>query len=328
MEEGMSKFDRRHMLKVMAATAAGGAAAAVTRVGGALPALADSSRPSSPLVPASTSATTGPRLATTAATHYKYLDGLSDFNFRFSSTTWGQGAAPAGSIFPISTAADFLWTNLDVPQGVVLTEITLSVIVNDANPASWFFWRSTPSTSANANLANGGITTQSATVQNISLPISPTPIDNSQNVYGLYYGFGTANSEATQRFDGARLGWLLNPGLTLFPNPRRVVDGFATPFTSGTTYGPLDATVKSAGGASGVPAGATAAFCAVQSYSSGVLTIFPDLTTDTLLASYTAPVDGTLNLTYMMVPLSAAAKFKIHSYITGHVFVDVWGYVV
>jgi hypothetical protein len=106
------------------------------------------------------------------------------------------------------------------------------------------------------------------------------------------------------------------------------VDGFATPFTSGTTYGPLDATVKSAGGASGVPAGATAAFCAVQSYSSGVLTIFPDLTTDTLLASYTAPVDGTLNLTYMMVPLSAAAKFKIHSYITGHVFVDVWGYVV
>ncbi len=84
--------------------------------------------------------------------------------------------------------------------------------------------------------------------------------------------------------------------------------------------------LKSAGGASGVPAGASAAFCAVQSYSAGVLTIFPDLTTDTLLASYTAPVDGTLNLTYMMVPLSPAGKFKIHSYITGHVFVDVWGF--
>jgi hypothetical protein len=29
---------------------------------------------------------------------------------------------------------------------------------------------------------------------------------------------------------------------------------------------------------------------------------------------------------YMMVPLSPAGKFKIHSYITGGVYVDVWGF--
>jgi hypothetical protein len=323
-----SRIDRRHMLKVMAATAAGGAAAAVTRVGGALPALADSSRPSAPLVPASTSATTGPRLATTAGTHYKYLDGLSDFNFQSSITTWSQGTT-VGSIYPIS-GPDYLWTNLDLPQGVVLTEIILSVIVNDANSAHWSLFRRTPSNGTELALAIGSISTQSAAVQNISLPIPPTTIDNSQNVYGLFYGFGTANSPSLHRLEGARFGWLLNPGMTLFPNPRRLVDGFATPFTSGTTYGPFDATqrVYPSVAPSGIPAGAQAAFCAVQSYTSGVLTIFPDLTTNPLIANFTATVDGPLSLTYMMVPLSPAGKFKIASYITGKVIVDAWGYVV
>jgi hypothetical protein len=320
----MSNIDRRHMLKVMAATAA---AAAVTRVGGALPVHADSSGPSAPLLPASASAATGPRLATTAGANYKYMDGLSDFNFRYASTTWGQGGT-AGSIYPISSAADFLWTNFDLPQGAVLTEIILSVIVNDANPGRWFFYLRAPSSLVNTELAAGNISTLSGAVQNVSLPIPPTTIDNSQNLYGLFYGFGTANNQSLHQFFGARLGWQLNPGLTLFPDPRRVVDGFVTPFTSGVTYGPFDATLKSAGGASGVPVGAKAAFCAVQSYTAGALTIFADLAADPLIANFSSTTSGPLNLTYMMVPLSVAAKFKIHSYITGRVFVDVWGYVV
>ncbi len=77
-----------------------------------------------------------------------------------------------------------------------------------------------------------------------------------------------------------------------------------------------------------MPAGATSAFCAVQSYTAGVLTIFPDLTTDPGIANFGATSTGPLNLTYMMVPLSAAGKFKIHSYITGRVYVDAWGYAV
>jgi hypothetical protein len=68
--------------------------------------------------------------------------------------------------------------------------------------------------------------------------------------------------------------------------------------------------MKQAGGASGVPAGASAAFCAVQSYSAGVLTVFPDLTMDPFIANYTATKDGVLNLTYMMVPLSRGGKVQ------------------
>src|SRR5712691_2559853 len=327
MEEGMPKFDRRHMLKVMAATAAGGAAAAVTRVGGALPAPAASPGPSSPLLPASAS-TTGPKLATVAGTHYKYLDGLSDFNFRSSSTTWSQGG-PAGTIYPISTAGDFLWTNLDLPHGAVLTEIILSVIVNDVNAANWYFWQRTPSTTGNAALASGSISTQSAAVQNLSLPIPPTTIDNSQNVYGMYYGFGTANNPAVHQLDGVRLGWLLNPGMTLFPNGRRVWDGFTQPVGPGT-YGPIDATtqVYPSVAPSGVPAGAKAAFCAVQSYSAGYLTIYPDGTTPPIVANWTGTTEGSLNLLYMFVPLSAAGKFDFVANFTGRKFFDVWGYVV
>jgi hypothetical protein len=324
----MSKIDRRHMLKVMAATAAGGAAAAVTRVGGALPVHADSSGPTSPLLPASASATTGPRLATTVGAVYKYMDGLSDFKFRNSSTTWTQ-ANTAGSIYPISTAGDFLWTNFHLPQGAVLTEIILSVIVNDANPARWFFYLGTPSTAGNAALASGSISTQSATVQNVSLTIPPTTIDNSQNFYGLYYGFGTANNSAVHQFDGARLGWLLNPGLTLFPNPRRVFDGFVG-LTAPGVYGPVDATLQVAsqgGGPSGVPVGAKAAWCAVMSYQAGVMTIFPDLTTEPLIGNWANGVTGPLGIFYMLVPLSPAGKFKFHAFFTGNRFFDVWGYL-
>jgi hypothetical protein len=327
MEEGMSKFDRRHMLKVMAATAAGGAAAAVTRVGGALPAHADSSGPSSPLLPASVG-TTGPKLVTATNTPYKYLDGLSDFNFRSSAITWSQGGT-AGSIYPVNVANDFLWTNLDLPHGAVLTEIILSVIVNDANAATWFLYLRTPSAGGNATVASGSISTQNAAVQNLSLPIPPTTIDNSQNVYGMYYGFGTANNPAVHQLFGARLGWLLNPGMTLFPNGRRVWDGFTQP-TSPGTYGPIDATtqVYPSVAPSGVPVGAKAAFCAVQSYNAGYLTIYPDGTTPPIAANWTGTTDGVLNLLYMFVPLSAAGKFDFVANFTGRKFFDVWGYVV
>jgi hypothetical protein len=113
-----------------------------------------------------------------------------------------------------------------------------------------------------------------------------------------------------------------------FPNPRRILDGFATPFTSGNTYGPLNATLETDGVTpTGIPVGATSAFCAVQSYSAGALTLFPDGTTDPAIANYSATTSGPLNLTYMFVPLSAAGKFKIHAYITGRCFVDAWGFV-
>jgi hypothetical protein len=117
-------------------------------------------------------------------------------------------------------------------------------------------------------------------------------------------------------------------GLHLFPNPRRIYDGFAQPTAPGT-YGPIDATVSvSPAGPSGVPAGAQAAFCAVQSFNAGVMTLFPDLAADPGIASWSGTANGPLNLLYMFVPLSPAGKFKIHTYFTGQKFIDAWGYLV
>jgi hypothetical protein len=126
------------------------------------------------------------------------------------------------------------------------------------------------------------------------------------------------------------VGWKRLATLELFPNPRRIYDGYLQPTAPGT-YGPIDATAQVStsnwpGGVSGVPAGARHAFCAVQSYNAGVMTLFPDLTADPNVANWASTVDGPLNLTYVLVPLSPAGKFKIHTYFTGQKFIDVWGF--
>ncbi len=120
--------------------------------------------------------------------------------------------------------------------------------------------------------------------------------------------------------------------LNLFPDPRRIYDGYVQPTAPGT-YGPIDATQKMTttgglGGPSGVPAGAQAAYCAVQSYNAGVMTLFPDLAPDPGIANWASTTNGPLNLLYVFVPLSAAGKFKIHTYFTGQKFIDVWGYLM
>jgi hypothetical protein len=153
--------------------------------------------------------------------------------------------------------------------------------------------------------------------------------------------FGANDFEQVRDSTGAM--WISKPGGTgwkqvattdlgmhIFPNPRRVWDGNAQPTGPGL-YGPVDATLKAAtqgGGPSGVPAGAQAAFCAVQSYNAGVLTIYPDGTPDTGQANWAATADGPLNMLYMFVPLSTAGKFRFHAYFTGPRYFDVWGYLV
>jgi hypothetical protein len=118
-------------------------------------------------------------------------------------------------------------------------------------------------------------------------------------------------------------------GFHIFPNPRRVYNGFAQPTAPGT-YGPVDATtqVYPTVAPSGVPAGAQAAFCAVQSYSAGVLSIYPDLTSNPQIANWSGTANGPLNLLYMFVPLSPAGKFLFTAYFTGIRVFDVWGYLM
>jgi hypothetical protein len=117
----------------------------------------------------------------------------------------------------------------------------------------------------------------------------------------------------------------------LFPDPRRLYAGNFQTTAPGTFL--IDATTKvlpSNGlpnGASGVPAGAQAAFCAVQSYSAGVMTLYPDGAADPGLANWSSTANGPLNLTYVFVPLSAAGMFRMHTYFTGQKYIDAWGFV-
>ena len=76
----------------------------------------------------------------------------------------------------------------------------------------------------------------------------------------------------------------------------------------------------------GVPVGAKAAFCAVQSYSAGVMTLYPDGASDPGIANWSGTANGPLNLLYMFVPLGADGKFRMHTYFTGRKFIDVWGF--
>jgi hypothetical protein len=114
-------------------------------------------------------------------------------------------------------------------------------------------------------------------------------------------------------------------GLQSFPNPRRV---FHQVMTSGQINTGIDATMKMTGGVSGVPAGARAMYAAVQSDQPGRLTLYPNGTTDPGIANWTNNGSGgILYLSYMLVPLDATGKFSIHSYISGNVYVDAWGYL-
>ncbi len=83
------------------------------------------------------------------------------------------------------------------------------------------------------------------------------------------------------------------------------------------------------GSPSGVPAGAIAAWCAVQAYEPGAISIYPDNLADPGAASWaSAGTTGKLQMLYMMVPLSPAGKFSITNYFTTkHIYIDVWGFL-
>ena len=131
--------------------------------------------------------------------------------------------------------------------------------------------------------------------------------------------------------NGSNLGtWQAMGNLRSFPNPRRVYQNPSV--ANATNYPNIDATKKLNTTASGVPVGAVAAYCAVQANPTSAnprLAIGAnDGTFNGSIANYTAPVLNTLNLTYMLVPLSSDGKFHFTSYLTGAVYVDVWGFMM
>jgi hypothetical protein len=113
-----------------------------------------------------------------------------------------------------------------------------------------------------------------------------------------------------------------------FPAGHRV---FNTSMAPGGLNTGISALIDVHAMSTGVPATAIAVYCAVQSYESGTLTIFPDGASEPPQANWSGVgTTGILNLLYMVVPLSSAGNFSIRSHLTatGQVFVDVWGYLM
>ncbi len=296
----MSRIVRRDMLKVMAATAAGVA------VGGNG-------------IESVLAATAAPKLANTPFTTYHVLPGWA-FEEGASSYTWFNNGTRK-----FATSGGSFFVQLQPPQGAVITECAFYV-VNPTTNVFGYLVSETLGSNAQTIFGSGVTAGASASLQAVIMSVTPTTVDNTLTWYDLDLEL-LAATDVQIWF--ARIGWINEPTLTLFPNPRRIING--GPFVNGAVTGPYDATLEyDHVTATGIPAGAKAAFCAVQSYTPGVLTLFPDLTTDPGIANYSGT--GTqgfgLNMVYMMVPLSPAGKFKIHSYISGNCYVDAWGYVV
>lgn len=209
---------------------------------------------------------------------------------------------------------------LHLPQNALLTEASFFVTYNDSNGMQFFILSSSPSTgSGYTDFVSASPGAPSGSIQTVSMVVgTPISIDNSTRSYSLRMGFNTNGS--TQILWGANVGWIHNPGLVTFASPHRIF-GDGSVLAPGTTAA-IDAT------AGGVPAGAHSAYCAVQAVpnAAGPMTLFPDGAGDPGIANWVATTVGTLNLFYMLVPLSAAGKFRIHNYFTGQIYVDAWGY--
>ena len=97
-------------------------------------------------------------------------------------------------------------------------------------------------------------------------------------------------------------------------------------------FGPINATIDINATPTAVPANARAIYAAVQGNpQSGAMqmTLFPGSSslTDPGIANWSTTTVGQLGITYMLVPL-IGGKFMLHSFFTGQIFVDVWGYLL
>ena len=316
------RISRRNVLTA-AGVAAAGAAVSMLPVSAASAGSAEDATTNRALRPSSS----GPRaVSVTPGVSYVSTAG-QDFKPTNSTSGWQY---VGGNGLQLTGAAGQVGTRLNVPQGALITECAFWVTYNDTNGMSALLAPSKNDSSTFQTVLGTPTIAQSPSPQQVDVAIpTPVPVDNSLYSYDLRVTFGTAGS--TQLLHGARIGYTNNPGLVTFPDPRRIVHGDATPYSNGVTYGPINALQKWDGsGPTGVPAGAKAAFCAVQSYTPGVLTLFPDGATDPGSANYsgTGNLGASLNMVYMLVPLSSAGKFKIHAYFTGKVYVDAWGYLI
>ncbi len=313
----MKRIDRRQLLKTAAAV--GGAALGVEALGGST---AFAAPPPGRFAPTGISNLAPP--VATPGTTYKYYNGTGFHPMSNIAYNWVNGIAayvPSGS-------TDYFIKDVEVPNGAVVTECSFDIINNDASGSDIYIYHWIPSSGLSPDFQATTVTTLNAGIQSVPLNPAPFTVDTTMGNVALYWRPHVAAT--TQQLYGARVGWMLEPGLTLFPDPRRCLGNGATTPAEGFILN-IDATQKVlAAGPTGVPAGAKAAFCAVQSYQPGIMTLYPAGTPDTGIANWSVyGSTGQLQLLYMMVPLDSTGKFNIHNRFTGkQIYVDVWGFVV
>ena len=129
--------------------------------------------------------------------------------------------------------------------------------------------------------------------------------------------------------------WARAAAFNPFSAPQRIYS--ANTVRAPGYYGPVSATTNVSGGQTGVPAGASHVYAAVQSYQTGVATLFPDNgannSNDTFIWNWSgtgtapSPAGKPLNMLYMLIPLGVNGKFRIHTYFSGEFYIDVWGFL-
>jgi hypothetical protein len=287
-------------------------------VQGATPALAATAGPS-------TKPPRAPSPGRIASTAFSYRTTTGYQFIPLDNSVVSKGSGTPGAIAQLSGAPTLFTTPILIPDRSVLSSALFSILVNDGSAAQVQVY-----SLSGGVLGSASVTAPSSSFQSVPVLTGNVTIDNLNDAYFLSWLPGTATISHQLRF--GQVSFFNEDRLATFPNPRRVFDGYVNPTAPGTS-GPIDATVQVStsgwpGGPSGVVVGAQAAFCAVQSYTSGVMTLYPDGKPDPLIANWSGTADGPLNMTYMLVPLSVAGKFTMHKYFTGQAFVDVWGYLL
>jgi hypothetical protein len=151
-------------------------------------------------------------------------------------------------------------------------------------------------------------------------PFTPNLVEQARDASGALWLSNAAGN------------WRRATTFEVFPNPRRVY-GVGVPVAAGSSVTNIDATTKipsSGGGPSGVPAGASAAWCAVQSIEPAVLSIYPAGSPNPNVGTYGAMGTAgiSVQITYMMVPLNATGQFSFKNMKTkARIYFDVWGYL-
>jgi hypothetical protein len=325
----MEKIDRRSVLKAGALGAAGVAAGALGLDAVIPAAAADFTTTGSgkPIPQTPGQFVRLPSILTppTPGTTYTEIGGITAFTPRNSATGWVQAFGAIPGIRP-SAAVDYFIGSLPLPANATLTEFVYTFLLNDVNNVALELDLAANGVDSLLYF-NGSYNTQSAAYQSVGLVFTPTqiPVDSFLIPY-----FGFNSFAATQVLISARAGYINVPGLKTFPDPRRCF-GNGTVTLAEAFILNIDATQKvSAGGPTGVPVGAKAAFCAVQAYQPGVMTLYPGGTADPGQANWSVNgTPGQLQMLYQLVPLDATGKFNIHNRFTDkQIYVDVWGFLM